>query len=287
MNQSALPQHRFNFGGGLVLLMGMIIPVIIMAFANVAAMFLFHKNYQYRDEFLVISNALMWLGTIAAYDFIICRQQTGKPLNFNFKVKNLSDFVIIIPMMTGMILVAEFFTSKIPVTGPFFGEMYEFFARMIERMTNDFISMILLAVIMAPLFEEIVFRGIIQKGLINNGVKPINAIIIAAVIFGLVHGNPWQFVGAVLLGIVMGIVYDRTGSLLLPIILHAFNNLIGTLLYYYTDTESIAIALNVSEFLLLAVGIVLFFVFYTLLNKKYPSKNTEIVSYERNIDSHP
>lgn len=265
-----LPQHRFNFLGGLVLLLGMVIPTVILSVANVGLMVATQTNYQYKDEFLVLMNAAMWIGAIAAYDFIICRPQTSKPLNFSFSLKDLSTHAIIFPMMLGMIFIAEFFTSQIPVTGPFFGKMFEFFSEMMNRLTNDFTTMLLLAVVMAPLFEEIVFRGIVQKGLINNGVKPTLAIWIAAVVFGLVHGNPWQFVGAVLLGVAMGIVYHRTGSLLLPILLHAFNNLIGTLLFYYTDTESIALAIRLPEIAVLIIGMVLFALFYFLLIRKYP-----------------
>ncbi len=39
--------------------------------------------------------------------------------------------------------------------------------------------------------------------MINNGVKPANAILFSAFIFGIVHLNPWQFIGAFLLGIVL------------------------------------------------------------------------------------
>ena len=90
-------------------------------------------------------------------------------------------------MMTGMMFIAEFITAQIPTTGPFFGEYYEFFSRLMEQLTDDPVVMIITAVICAPVFEEIIFRGIIQKGLINKGVKPWTAIVFASIIFGLVH----------------------------------------------------------------------------------------------------
>ena len=66
------------------------------------------------------------------------------------------------PLMLGMMFIAEFITGKIPVKGPFFGPMYEWFSKMMEQMTNDFSVMFIMAVVMAPIFEEIVFRGILQ-----------------------------------------------------------------------------------------------------------------------------
>ena len=171
--------------------------------------------------------------------------------------------------MLGMMFIGEFITSQIPTTGPFFGEYYQYFSKLMEQMTNDTATLILLAVFMAPLFEEIIFRGIIMKGLLNKGMKPFPAILISAVVFGLVHGNPWQFIGAILLGSVLGLVYYKTKSLLLPILLHAFNNLCAVILLTYYKTESFGETFKVSEWLILAIGTVLFTTFYILFTKKY------------------
>ena len=262
-------QYIFNWKGALVLIAGMIVGTSVVSLVNVFSMFVLKTNLQYSDFYLMIVNAAGFLGSILAFDLLIVRPQTGRKLNFNLSSPNLGTYLIIFPMMFGMMLIAEFITSQIPVTGPFFGPFFEFFSDLMAKMTADKATLIVLAVIMAPLFEEIVFRGIIQKGLINKGMKPTSAIIIAAVIFGLVHGNPWQFVGAVLLGCVLGVVYQKTKSLLMPILLHAFNNLISALLIFYGDTESFSETFKVSEWLLLALGIVLLSVFYNLFTRKY------------------
>ena len=78
--------------------------------------------------------------------------------------------------------------------------------------------------ILAPIFEEIIFRGIILKGMLNFNINPTTAILINGFIFGCAHMNPWQFIGAGLLGIIFGIVYYRTKSLFLPMLLHFLNN---------------------------------------------------------------
>lgn len=262
-------QYIFNWKGALVLIAGMIVGTSVVSLVNVFSMFVLKTNLQYSDFYLMIVNAAGFLGSILAFDLLIVRPQIGRKLNFNLSSPNLGTYLIIFPMMFGMMLIAEFITSQIPVTGPFFGPFFEFFSDLMAKMTADKATLIVLAVIMAPLFEEIVFRGIIQKGLINKGMKPTSAIIIAAVIFGLVHGNPWQFVGAVLLGCVLGVVYQKTKSLLMPILLHAFNNLISALLIFYANTESFSETFKVSEWLLLALGIVLLSVFYYLFTRKY------------------
>lgn len=272
------PQKKdiFNWKGALALVAGMIGGTSLVAILNVFSMMIFKNNFQYQDFYLMVVNAAGFLGAIFAFDYFVVRPQTGKKLNFNFSPTNFGTYLIIFPMMFGMMLIAEFITSQIPITGPFFGEYYAYFSKMMEQMTNDKATMIVMAVIMAPIFEEIVFRGIIQKGLINKGTKPGVAIAISSIVFGLVHGNPWQFVGAVLLGSVLGFVYYKTKSLLLPILLHAFNNLCSSLLIFYGNTESFADVFKVSEWVILFVGIVLFAVFYYLFTRKYRVHYSEI-----------
>lgn len=80
--------------------------------------------------------------------------------------------------------------------------------------------------ISAPLLEEILFRGIILDGFLKN-YSPRKAIIWSAIIFGLIHMNPYQFIGATLVGILMGWIYWRTRSLWLCILIHFVNNALG------------------------------------------------------------
>jgi membrane protease YdiL (CAAX protease family) len=276
MENSRYPKFTFTWIGGLVLLAGLFVGTMIVSFFNVFWMFTFKENLQFKDWFFMLSNAAGFLTAIAFFDFFIVRRMTGKKLNFNFSPTNFYTYLLIFPLMIGMMFIAEFIAAQIPTTGPFFGKYYEFFSRLMEQLTDDPVVMIITAVICAPIFEEIIFRGIIQKGLINKGVEPWKAILFASIIFGLVHANPWQFVGAVLLGCVLGLVYYKTKSLLLPMLLHGFNNLCSSLLILYTKNESFADAFKVSEWIILAIGIVLFSLFYYLFMKKNKVHYAEI-----------
>ena len=262
-------KYIFDGKGILALVGGFIGGIALVASLNAISMLVFKVNYQYENLYQLLLNAAGLLGAIFAFDFFVCRPSIGKKLNFKMSSANLMTYLLIFPMMFGMMLIAEFITAQIPTTGPFFGEYYEYFAKLMEQMTSDEATLILFAVLFAPVLEEIIFRGIIMKGLLNKGLKPKSAIIISAVVFGIVHQNPWQFVGAVLLGSVLGLVYYKTKSLLLSILLHAFNNLVSSVLIFYGKTESFADAFNVSEWLLLGLGIVLFTTFYILFTKKY------------------
>ena len=80
--------------------------------------------------------------------------------------------------------------------------------------------------ILAPLAEEVVFRGAILRTLLGIMSKKNHwvAIIISAALFGLAHFNAAQFVNALLMGLLLGWMYYRTGSLVPGILLHWVNN---------------------------------------------------------------
>ncbi len=88
--------------------------------------------------------------------------------------------------------------------------------------------------ILAPLAEEVVFRGAILRTLLGIMSKKNHwvAIIISAALFGLAHFNAAQFINALLMGLLLGWMYYRTGSLVPGILLHWINN---TMAYVLTN----------------------------------------------------
>lgn len=276
MEVSKYPKYTFTWLGGVVLLGGYIFGSMIVMLLSVFWNVIYKEDIQNEGWFVMVGNALVFVPIIAAFDFFIVRPTTKKRLNFNFSPTNFYTYLLIFPLMIGMMFIGEFITAQIPTTGPFFGEYYKFFEQLMSKLTDDPVIMFITAVVMAPIFEEIIFRGIMQKGLINKGIEPWKAILFSSVVFGLVHANPWQFVGAVLLGCVLGLVYYKTKSLLLPMLLHAFNNLCSSILVFYTKNESFAEAFKVSEGMILLIGIILFSLFYYLFMKKYKVHYSEI-----------
>jgi len=79
-------------------------------------------------------------------------------------------------------------------------------------------------VIMAPLLEEWLCRGVALNGLLKNGYSPAAAIAWSAAMFAVIHLNPWQSIPAFFMGLLFGWVYWRTRSLWSVIFLHAVNN---------------------------------------------------------------
>lgn len=77
--------------------------------------------------------------------------------------------------------------------------------------------------ILFPILEELLFRKFLCGKLLPLGEK--QAVIISAAIFGLIHGNLYQFAYAFLIGLVLGYVYVKTGKIIYTIICHCAINL--------------------------------------------------------------
>jgi hypothetical protein len=92
---------------------------------------------------------------------------------------------------------------------------------------------VVVAVVMAPLFEEIVFRGFLFRGFANSWGWVWGAIASAAV-FGLAHLQLDVFVPLATLGFFLAWAYKRTGSLWSCIAMHGIFNAIAVLAWALT-----------------------------------------------------
>lgn len=85
------------------------------------------------------------------------------------------------------------------------------------------LGLFIYTVILAPLSEEFLFRGVIQS-VAKKGMSTKAAVIIQAVFFAIIHGNLIQGVYAFVMGIFLGQVKERYQSIAVPILLHMLFN---------------------------------------------------------------
>lgn len=115
-------------------------------------------------------------------------------------------------------------------------------------------STIIAVVIIAPIGEEIIFRGMITKLLLEE-YRPTKAILISALIFGIIHFNPAQIPGAIIAGILLGWLYYKTRSVIPGIILHFINNAASVVGVIYLG-EDWELNNNVLALSLLAISLI-------------------------------
>lgn len=88
--------------------------------------------------------------------------------------------------------------------------------------------------ILAPIAEEVVFRGAILRKLLTLFGKQKHwiAIAVSAALFGLLHGNLPQFIHAFVIGLLLGWLYYRTDSLIPGILFHWVNNTVAYIMFH-------------------------------------------------------
>lgn len=92
------------------------------------------------------------------------------------------------------------------------------------------LSMLTQALI-APLTEEVTFRGLILSRF-NKALPKWFGILVSSFLFGLVHGQIVWFIYAAFLGIILCLIANRMDSILCTILLHMLFNAGGTILAY-------------------------------------------------------
>ncbi len=106
----------------------------------------------------------------------------------------------------------------------FIKDMLNTYKTQMGTFKDNFSTILLITVIMAPVFEEFIFRGLLFKSMLKTLGKS-KAIFGSALLFALVHPM-LSFLPVLLLGILAAYMYDRTKHLYAPIVVHATYNLV-------------------------------------------------------------
>jgi hypothetical protein len=140
-------------------------------------------------------------------------------------------------------------------------------------------------VIIAPIVEEILFRGIIlQRWSTKWGVR--RGIIFSSLAFGVLHFN---IIGLFMFGVVMSLLYLKTRTLFIPMIVHALNNFGAIILEIFvsrlgdrmakSDLEIVSSS-NSLGIICLSLSLPLLVIFFY---KTWPSKR-QTIPYLANLD---
>jgi uncharacterized protein len=100
----------------------------------------------------------------------------------------------------------------------------------LQDLGGGYLALVLVVVVvLAPLFEELFFRGLFYPAL-RRRLGPTYAIVLNGAVFGILHFQPLFMVSLILVGIVLAYLYEKTDSLAAPIITHALYNLAVTVI---------------------------------------------------------
>lgn len=132
--------------------------------------------------------------------------------------------------------------------------------------------------VVAPIVEELIFRGVILQGFRRN-YTAFKAVLMSALLFALFHLNPWQFPATFVLGLLLGWIMIRTNSIILSILGHSINNFLVLLgITFSNEIHSHAIYLMGKEKLYFISTLVILFSLLMIFafSKKWFRKKKEV-----------
>jgi membrane protease YdiL (CAAX protease family) len=177
-------------------------------------------------------------GTICLYIlYIVCAVHRQQVAALGLSLTNLSNnikwgmkrYFLTIPV----IMLAGFIINMVANYYGIVPEMQDVVRWILEEKSVFVLfSLIFLGIIVAPVIEEIMFRGFLQPAL-KNVLGRKYAIIASASVFAAVHMDVYAFLQIFILGVLLGYLYERTQTLAASIVAHILHNSLTLIFLLY------------------------------------------------------
>jgi len=166
---------------------------------------------------------------LVIFGIIYLKRSKGKYSPLNMKP---IDYVYVLLLGLFAMYAAENLVSLINIEG-IIGNYSD-----VENMLlkGGLFTQILLIGILIPIFEEVMYRGVIY-GYFKEGFGLICGFVFTSLLFGVMHGNLEQGFYAFMISIVFIYGYEKFKTLLAPILMHVLNNSMTIVLNYYMTEE--------------------------------------------------
>jgi hypothetical protein len=176
---------------------------------------------------------------------IIFKGLKGLSIRLSFKFTSFKDIKLTLKWygigLVGSVIV---YTLLSPITGSLPTTLLQILHKASDqsRLSNAsfliWFLIIIRACVLAPITEELIFRGLLF-GWLRPRFKAISTIILTATLFTIIHSYPILFPLAFIFGIIAGWIRERTGSSLNFVIAHIFNNVIFLTAAYFLNMRGI------------------------------------------------
>ena len=149
-----------------------------------------------------------------------------------FRPVPLITLVKMVPVTIGMMILTAVLVS---ISSLLFGEVPTAQDQVVGDATSltfgDFLWIMAVAAVAAPIAEEFLFRGMLFK-LLRTKMKLVAAVTVSAIAFALLHFIPALIPALLGMGVVLALVADRYDSLYPAMLVHALNNGIAVIAIY-------------------------------------------------------
>lgn len=186
----------------------------------------------FRDHIVMSIGAVVTMAVMVFLAHIhFVRGLKGFGLNIRTIVKDF--FMAMVNLLAIWPLILTAVTVTIYVAKLFSGPEYHMQPHQQLEMITEYtqlplrIMIVFVAVVIAPLLEEMMFRGFVQttiRSFINLKNSAWPAIAVSSVFFATMHANPAHWPALFVLGLCLGYSYEKSGSLFRPIFIHLLFN---------------------------------------------------------------
>lgn len=172
------------------------------------------------QQVILISPVLFWffIKKISLADLGFHKFKPGKAL-----LQIISSFLVFF-LVSGLI---TYFTQSAGLTIPGYGQQ-ESYLPVFEGI--NFIHVLIIAAVVAPVIEELLFRGLIYKQITGSDNYKI---IVSGIFFALIHFQLEVIFPLIFLGLILGYLRKSQDSIWVPIIFHMLNNSLAIYGQYY------------------------------------------------------
>jgi membrane protease YdiL (CAAX protease family) len=237
--------------------------------------------YDYQHDTNLLSNP--WINfisgiSITVFIFIYGYRKAENTFAKVFALKpfNLLLILPVIILLFGLqylVGLLNIVVEKVIPSPPWFWELFE----KIFDSRFGFWGTFFKVAILAPIIEEILFRGIIMHGLMRN-YKSGYAVFLSGILFSVFHLNPWQMTYTFFLGLFLGWIMIRSRSLPLCIITHSINNIIVLLSITFQNEIKNSLLSNMGTLgsVLLSIGAIVISAFAIILITRRKKQNCPV-----------
>lgn len=200
-------------------------------------------------QLALLRHLILFVGAIAAIVVIIClarasfaRRLKGFGLDAKTIVKDLFagalNLLAVYPLILLAVVPTLFLGQRI--CGPDFQISQHEELKLITAhpQLSLRILVIIIAVVVAPVFEELLFRGLFQTVIRSHLANPWLSIVFSSLLFTMVHQEPGHWLSLFVLAMCLGYAYEKSGSLFRPIFIHALFNAI-TIAFVLHDAHKV------------------------------------------------
>lgn len=157
--------------------------------------------------------------------YLFAHRETGKKMS-GLRLPGWKEWLLLLPLA---VCVEKIITFLGVVSGWFVKDtVSESMATLVEEYPLPLVFFVI--AVLPAICEETVYRGVLYRGYRNCGAG--TAVVMTAVLFGLMHMNPSQFFYAVVFGLLLATVNEITDSIVPSVLVHLYVNGRSVLLLY-------------------------------------------------------